>query len=222
MDKIEAVIFDMDGLLIDSETISFKCFQTVFSYYGYEISKEYYINKLIGRNIKNIKEAILKEYGEDFKFDEIYYEKVKVMNDYIESNGILLKNGALELIEYLNKNKYKIAVATSTKRERAEKLLTMVKIKDYFQEIICGDEVINSKPNPEIFLKAAEKLGVNPEVCIVLEDSAAGIEAAHKAGMKGINVPDMKIPDDNIKEKAYRIEESLFNVLEYFQRNKLN
>lgn len=220
MDKIEAVIFDMDGLLIDSETISFKCFQTVFSYYGYEISKEYYINKLIGRNIKNIKEAILKEYGEEFKFDEIYYEKVKVMNDYIESNGILLKKGALELIEYLNKNKYKIAVATSTKRERAEKLLTMVKIKDYFQEIICGDEVINSKPNPEIFLKAAEKLGVNPEVCIVLEDSAAGIEAAHKAGMKGINVPDMKIPDDNIKEKAYRIEESLINVLEYFQSNQ--
>ena len=220
MDKIEAVIFDMDGLLIDTETISFNCFKKVFSDHGYSMNREYYTS-LIGRNTKGIKEAILKEYGEDFKFDDIYSKKVKAMTDYVESNGVLLKKGALELIEYLDKNKYKIIVATSTKRERAEKLLTMVKIKDYFQEIICGDEVINSKPNPEIFLKAAKKLGVEPEACVVLEDSAVGIEAAHKAGMKGINVPDMKTPDDYIKGKAYRIEENLLDVLEYFQINKL-
>lgn len=221
MNKIEAVIFDMDGLLIDTETISFTLFQKVFSDYGYVISKEYYVNELVGRNIKGIKENILKEYGEDFQFDEIYYKKVKEMTDYIESKGVLLKKGALELIKYLHENKYKIAVATSTKRERAEKLLNIVEVKDYFQEIICGDEVINSKPNPEIFLKAAKKLGVEPSNCIVLEDSAAGIEAAHKAGMKGINVPDMKTPDDNIRVKAYRIEESLLDVLEYFQSSKL-
>ena len=221
MNKVEAVIFDMDGLLIDTETISFTLFQKVFSDYGYVISQEYYVNELVGRNIKGIRENILKEYGEDFQFDEIYYKKVKEMTEYIESKGVLLKKGALELIKYLHENKYKIAVATSTKRERAEKLLNIVKVKDYFQEIICGDEVINSKPNPEIFLKAAEKLGVEPSNCIVLEDSAAGIEAAHKAGMKGINVPDMKTPDDNMRGMAYRIEDSLLGVLEYLQSNKL-
>lgn len=221
MNKIEAVIFDMDGLLIDTETISFTLFQKVFSDYGYVISREYYVNELVGRNIKGIKENILKEYGEDFQFDEIYYKKVKEMTDYVESKGVLLKKGALELIKYLHENKYKIAVATSTKRERAEKLLNIVKVKDYFQEIICGDEVINSKPNPEIFLKAAEKLGVEPSNCIVLEDSAAGIEAAHKAGMKGINVPDMKTPDDNMRGMAYRIEDSLLGVLEYIKSSKL-
>ena len=124
------------------------------------------------------------------------------------------------MLEYLKENKYKIAVATSTKRERAEKLLTMVKIKDFFEEIICGDEVKNSKPDPEIFLKAAKKLGSQPSHCIVLEDSAAGIEAAYNAGMKGINIPDMKIPDDEIIKKAFRIEQSLLDVLEYFKSNK--
>ena len=219
--KVKAVIFDMDGLLIDTESISFILFQKVFKDNGYKIDKEYYVNELIGRNINGLKECLIKKYGENFDFDKIYFQKVKAMTDHVESKGISLKEGVVELLDYLKQNNYKVAVATSTRRERAENLLSMVKIKDYFQEMVCGDEVINSKPNPEIFQIAAKKLGVRAENCIVLEDSTAGIEAAYNAGMRGINVPDMKEPDDNMRSKAYRIEKSLIDVLDCFKSNKI-
>ena len=112
---------------------------------------------------------------------------------------------------------YKIAVATSTRRGRALQLLEEAKIKDKVNYVICGDQVENSKPNPEIFLKAAKGLNVNPEKCIVIEDSDAGITAAHAAKMIGIHVPDMKFLEDETKKLAFKICENLIKVKEYLE-----
>jgi HAD superfamily hydrolase (TIGR01509 family) len=138
---------------------------------------------------------------------------LKVIND----NGVPVKPGIYELLDYLVEKKYKLALATSTSREKATNLLERAGIKDKFNVMIFGDEVVNSKPDPEIFLKASEKLGVNPEKCIVLEDSPAGIEAAYRAGMKGINIPDLKMPDEQIKKHAYKILDSLLDVRDYLR-----
>ena len=216
MKNIKAVIFDMDGILIDTERISFNAFKEVLSGYNYDMCEEFYLT-MIGRNTKSIKELMLKEYGSDFPFEEIYDKKVKIAVDTIERDGVAMKPGVHELINYLNEKDYKIAVATSTRRERAHYLLEQIKIKDKVDYIICGDQVENSKPDPEIFLKAAKGLNMEPENCIVIEDSDAGILAASRAGMKGINVPDMKMPDDNMKKTAFKICNNLIGVKEYLE-----
>ena len=216
MKNIDAVIFDMDGVLIDTERISFNAFKEVLSGYNYEMSEAFYLT-MIGRNVKSIKELMLEEYGNDFPFEEVYKKKVKIAIDTIDRDGVIVKPGVHEIVDYLKNNNYKVAVATSTSRERAHYLLQQVGIKEKVNYIICGDQVENSKPNPEIFLKAAKGLAVEPENCIVIEDSDAGILAASRAGMKGINVPDMKMPDEDMKKLAYKICGSLHEVKTYIE-----
>ena len=216
MRKVEAIIFDMDGVLIDTERISFQSYQKVFEEYEYERDEKVFL-KFIGRNVDSIKAIIKEEYGEDFPVDIVHEKKSKLAVQTIDKNGVIIKPGVHELLEYLNNENYKIAVATSTRRERALQLLEKAKIKDKVNYVICGDEVEISKPNPEIFLKAAKGLQVNPEKCIVIEDSDAGIKAAHAANMIGIHVPDMKFLDDDVKELAFKICENLFDVRNYLQ-----
>ena len=221
MKKVDAIIFDMDGVLIDSERISFKCFQEVFKEHNYKMDEIFYL-RLIGRNVKSIKIIMEEEYGTDFPFDTIYKKKSNLALEITDKNGVIIKPGVHELLDYLNKENYKIAVATSTRRERALQLLEEAKIKDKVNYVICGDQVENSKPNPEIFLKAAKGLNVNPEKCIVIEDSDAGITAAHAAKMIGIHVPDMKFLDDDTKKLAFKICENLIGVREYLEEIKEN
>jgi len=219
MRNVDAIIFDMDGVLIDSERISFECFQEVFKEYNYKMEEKFYL-RLIGRNVKSIKVIMEEEYGTDFHFDTIYKKKANLALEITNRNGVIIKPGVHELLDYLNKENYKIAVATSTRRERALQLLEEAKIKDKVNYIICGDQVINSKPDPEIFLKAAEGLEVDNEKCIVIEDSDAGITAAHEAKMISIHVPDMKSLDDDTKELAFKVCDNLICVKNYLEETK--
>lgn len=221
MKKIDAIIFDMDGVLIDSERISFQCYKEVLKEYKYEIAEEFYV-KFIGRNVDGIKLVMLEEYGSNFPFDEIYKKKSELAHKTTNENGVKIKAGVHELLDYLNKEKFKIAVATSTRRQRALELLEEAKIKEKVNSIVCGDQVKNSKPDPEIFLKAAEELDVDPKNCLVIEDSDAGIMAAHSAGMTGIHVPDMKVLEEETKKLAFKICERLIDVKELIKNNKLN
>ncbi|MGG7176902.1 HAD family hydrolase [Clostridium paraputrificum] len=216
MRNIEAVIFDMDGLMFDTERISFRSWKEVCKKEGLTMEEDFYTS-LIGRNLKGFGVIMKETYGEDFPLDRLYEEKIKIMTDFMNKNGVPVKTGLHELLDYLKDQNYKVAVATSTSRERALHMLEMAGVKNKVNYVICGDEVINSKPNPEIFLKAAEKLGVSPDKCIVLEDSGAGIEAAHAAGMKGINVPDMKVPDEEMKKRSFMICNSLLEVRDYLK-----
>ena len=219
MRKVDAIIFDMDGVLIDSEKISFQCFQEVFKEYNYKMDEKFYL-KMIGRNVKSIKTIMEEEYGADFPFDIIYKKKAKLALEITNKNGVIVKPGVHELLDYLNEENYKIAVATSTRRERALELLEEAKIKDKVNYVVCGDQVENSKPDPEIFLKAAQGLGVTPEKCIVIEDSDAGITAAYAAKMIGIHVPDMKFLEADTKELAFKICEDLYKVKELLEEIK--
>ena len=216
MKSVKGIIFDMDGVLIDTERISYNSFKEVFKDYDYEIDENFYI-KLIGHNVKSIQKIMTNKYGENFPFDEIYEKKVKISIDTIARDGLIIKKGVQELVDYLKKNNYKIAVATSTRRERAHEHLMKIGVLDKADYVICGDQVTNSKPDPEIFLKAAKGIELLPEECIVIEDSEAGIIAAHNAGIRSINVPDMIIPNDIIKELSYKICNNLIEVKELLE-----
>lgn len=214
--KIKGIIFDMDGVLVDTERISFKFWEKSFEKYGYKYSMDTHLS-LIGRNNNSIRNILGETFGTEFPLDEICNYKSESMIKYLLEEGTPLKIGVFELLDYLRENNYKIAVATSTHKERAIQRLESVGIKEKFDDMVCGDEIEHYKPNPEIFLKAAEKLGLKPEECIVIEDSPAGVEAGYKGGMTVINVPDMKMPDEEMKKYSSLICNNLLDVKEYLE-----
>jgi HAD superfamily hydrolase (TIGR01509 family) len=211
MKELQLIIFDMDGLMFDTERIAFISWKIAASDYGYEVDEEIF-KKTVGVNLKGTTEIFLKYFGKDFPIESIINERFKRAEDLIKLNGVPVKNGLYDLLEYLNEINIKKAVATSTSRERAATLLKMAGIEKCFDYVICGDEIKYSKPDPEIFLKVAEKLDCLPENCLVLEDSDVGIEAASRAGMLPVMIPDMKEPEDSIKRLTYKIFDTLHEV----------
>jgi len=198
----EAVIFDMDGVIFDTEKVYLDIWQRVFEKYGYKMTKEIYA-LVLGTGRENVKKVFVSHFGSDLPIDDMYIEKDENLAKEIEK-GVPLKSGVYEILEYLKENDFKIALATSAISKRAFKQLKQANIENFFNAIVCRDEVKETKPNPDIFLKAADKLMVKPEQCIVIEDSSAGIEAAFNAGMVPIHVVDLKEADEKILNNSYK------------------
>lgn len=216
MNKIKAVLFDMDGVIFDTEREYLKEWEVIFKKYGYKMKKEIYIS-VMGRGRKKVKEIFKEKFGKDLPIDKMYIEKDKMLKEAVENNKVPLKEGALELLEFLKENGYKIALATSAKRERVKIQVRHAKIENIFDAIVCSEDITNSKPDPEIFLKAAEKVCVNPENCIVIEDSEAGIKAAFNAKMMGFHVEDLKKADESILKYSYKNFKNLIEIKEYIK-----
>ena len=193
----KAVIFDMDGVIFDTERVYLEIWQSVFEKYGYKMTKELYIT-VMGTGRKNVIKTFLENFGDDLPIEKMYEEKDNQLFYIIENQGIPLKEGVKELFSMLKEKNYKIALATSAKRERVEKQIKDKWLKESFDAIVCGDDVEKGKPSPDIFLKAAKKIDVEPENCFVVEDTPAGIKAAFSGGMKGIHVEDLKAADEVI------------------------
>ena len=216
MNKIKAVLFDMDGVIFDTEREYLKEWEAIFKKYGYKMKKEIYIS-VMGRGRKKVKEIFKEKFGEDLPIDKMYIEKDKMLKKAVENNKVPLKEGALELLEFLKENGYKIALATSAKRERVKIQVSHAKIENIFDATVCSEDITNSKPDPEIFLKAAEKVCVNPENCIVIEDSEAGIKAAFNAKMMGFHIEDLKKADESILKYSYKNFKNLIEIKEYIK-----
>lgn len=212
--EIESVIFDMDGLMFDTERLAEKCWESAGRKFGFDIERKIY-KQITGLNIKRAKKIFLAHFGNDFPFDEVRNERIKIANETVKEEGVPVKTGLFELLEYLKNKEIKTGLATSTEQTRAELLLDMSDSKKYFNAITYGDSVINGKPDPEIFLTTSGKLQVHPENCIVLEDSEHGIEAAYNADMLPIMIPDTIEPNENIKGKVFKIFDSLNDVKKY-------
>lgn len=204
----KAIIFDMDGLMLDTERIALSTWQQAATAHGWTLTEELYV-RLVGMNMARTRALVMQELGENYPFDQIEQHRVSLVYEYIQANGVPVKPGLFALLELLKERNIPRAVATSTARPDALSLLEKAGILPYFDTLVCGDEVTHSKPDPEIFLKAAAKLGVEPKNCAVLEDSFAGITGAHGAGMLPLMVPDLKPPTDEIKKLTHRIFPSL-------------
>lgn len=216
---IEAVIFDMDGLMIDSERVTFEGYQHVLKKDNLTMSEETY-KTLLGKTVKAVYELFASDYGDQYDVDQVIKEVHQYIADRFENDGVPLKKGLLELLKYLKENNYKTIVATSSHRSRVDLILKQAKITEYFDDSICGDEVTHGKPDPEVFLKACQKLNVSPDKALVLEDSESGINAAYNAKIKVIGIPDMKYPDEKYVQMTYSIMNDLLEVRDFLINQK--
>lgn len=212
----KAVIFDMDGLMIDSERVTYNEYVKKLAQLGHHDFTEELYRNCLGKNKQGICQVFIDHYGQDFPMDEVW-DDVHVWIDESLRQYVPKKKGLVELLEYLKANNYKTIVATSSGRARVDEILKNADLTKYFDDTICGDEVTHGKPHPEIFLTACQKLDVKPEEALVLEDSEAGILAAYDGRIDVICVPDMKYPEPQFVEKVTKIVDSLDEVIDYLK-----
>ena len=211
---IKAVIFDLDGLLIDSEIISYKIYKEILQQFGYNFSMEEYAENFSGKTeVKNVTNLI-DRYSLPWSI-EIGLNNVSKIEDKFIAQGVDLKAGAKELLGYLKNKNFKIAIASSSTKDRALTILKQHNIVEYFDEFVFGNEDEKGKPNPDIFLKVCEKLAEEPEKCLVLEDSEAGIQSAYSANIPVICIPDMKVPNQHYLNLTKEVLSSLEEVIYY-------
>lgn len=215
--KSEAVIFDMDGVILDSERVANIAWIKISDKYNLGLTLEK-LREIKGGTSTRTQGVLAKYVGEE-RAKLLLKEKKEIQLKVVESEGgIKLKKGVVELLKYLKENRIKCLVATSTSRETATRLLKETGVYDYFDSLVFGDEVENGKPAPDIFLKACEKFNTPLERAVVIEDSVLGATAANRAGIKCFVVEDTIKFTDEENKLAYRKFESLLEVREYLKR----
>jgi HAD superfamily hydrolase (TIGR01509 family) len=207
----DLVIFDMDGLMFDTEQLSFASFRAAaLEIADCSVDGELFA-RMIGANVEEVRRLCLGRFGPDFPFDAMLRRKHELSSAAI-AGGVPLKEGLVELLQSLTDMGWKKAVATSSNRTVAADLLRRAGVMRHFDGVQCGDEVRRSKPDPEIFLRAAASLDCIPSTCLVLEDSPRGIRAAHRAGMDAIMVPDLLQPTQEDRSLVRAVLGSLIEV----------
>ncbi len=223
-----AIVFDMDGVLFDTERLCIESWLAVADRHGFSDMETFY-PRCIGRNAADTRALTLEFYGADFNYDGFSREASAWFHDSIRQNGLPVKKGVRELLDYLWKNKslpkpesgqqpeWKIALASSTGYASVISHLELAGLRKYFSVIVTGDMVKHSKPEPDIYLMACEKLGAEPADTYAVEDSPNGIRAAYRAGMKPIMVPDLIAADEEMKRLSHRIFADLTEVKGYLE-----
>lgn len=216
----KAIIFDMDGILFDTEIMSSKAW--------FQLAEERNLGDIaqltddcIGRNRTDIILQFKNHFGQDFDADEFLSKGRQIMQDWIDKDGLPLMKGTKEILQYLKENDYIVGVASSSSTKTIMSHMKISGLGDYFQAIIGGDQVTLSKPKPDIYLKACEAVGMDPKDVIAVEDSPNGIRAAHAAGMKPVMIPDLIQPDEEILSLLYRKYDSLLDFRDALDAGEL-
>ncbi len=205
----EAVIFDMDGLMIDSERVSIACWSQVSAELGLSIEERFWL-QLVGLGDRDC-ELLLREHIDAAQMQALY-TRCHDLYEARTQQGLPLRPGIMELLELLKQHDIPRAVATSTREPRASRKLAACGLLPYFASVVTSSDVSHPKPAPDIYLLAAAKLGKAPDRCLALEDSPAGTRAALAAGMTVIQVPDLVLPDDAQRALGHRIADSLMDA----------
>ncbi len=216
--EIKAVLFDCDGLMFDTEIIAQQIWRDGAREKGIVLPPEFF-EKITGAGGKDLMDYIASVPGADEllkvcrakRFDLSFWKSIHT--------DCLNRPGLIELFQYLNGHDYLIGICSSSSKEYVLALMNNVSSELKFDTIVCGDMVAHAKPDPEIFLTAAEILGVKPENCLVLEDSKQGILASIRAGMHNCFIPDTIIPDEQMSEAIEHTETTLLGVIDLLERN---
>ncbi|MCE1196089.1 HAD family phosphatase [bacterium] len=214
--QVGAAVFDMDGLMFDTERLAVDAWIRAGAEAGFELSRPV-IEGAVGLDREGTRAVLAAAYGPGLPYDAIRARRLAIAAEKIAASGVPVKEGLFELLRFLGGRGFLLAVATSTDRARVTRLLDGAGVAGFFQAVVCGDEVARNKPDPEIYSAAAAKLGVAPECCIALEDSRSGIAAACGAGMLPIMVPDIVLPDAITLSRIYRRFESLLEVARFLE-----
>ncbi|MDF2152907.1 HAD family phosphatase [Vibrio sp. CAU 1672] len=207
----QAAIFDMDGLLLDTERVCMRIFKEACQVQALPFHEEIYLS-IIGRNSAGIETIFRQAYGDDL--DRLQAEWRTRYDAVVKHQAIPVKQGVVELLEWLKSQNIPMAVATSTASEVAQKKLELAGLKHYFDHLTTGCEVTHGKPDPEIYLLAASRLNIEPTKCLAFEDSNNGVRAAVAADMITFQIPDLVSPCEEIKGFGHAIMHSMHDVLD--------
>jgi HAD superfamily hydrolase (TIGR01509 family) len=206
-----AVVFDMDGLMLDTEPIARSAWEQAMSEWGRVIPEPVYLS-VVGRSRRAVQEIFLEALGPDLPIEAISERVQALLEETFTRDGVPVKHGLVELLSALERKRIPAAVASSTRRKFVLARLSQAGLGSGFDTVVGGDEVVRSKPFPDLFLEACRRLRLSPEECVVLEDSDAGIRAAHAAGAIPLLVPDTVPPSSEAKKMALGIFPSLAEV----------
>lgn len=205
----QAVLFDMDGLMIESERALLQCWREASQELGLPLGDDLWLS-MIGLHDRACHE-LLRALLDETQVQTLLARCHALYDEHVRA-GLPLKTGVLELLALLDARGIPRAVATSTRRERALQKLELCGLLSHFHAVVTGSDVAHPKPAPDIYLLAARELGVDPARCVVLEDSVPGVQAALAAGMTPIQVPDLVVPGDDVRALGHRIVESLLHA----------
>lgn len=214
--KINAVIFDMDGLLIDTEKHLVRFWTQAATEAGFSFTREHglmlrsFAGKFAAPKMQEI-------FGPEFDYMAIRERRKELMAGYLAEHGVEKKPGVDELLDWLRVQGYKTAVATATDYERASQYLKEIGIFEKFDRIVCATMVENGKPYPDVYLYACEQIGEKPEHCLALEDSPNGVTSAWRAGCHVVMVPDQTEPDEELQEKLFGVAHGLQEVIPFLE-----
>ena len=214
--QIKAVLFDMDGVILDTEKLYVRFWQEAATFYGYEMTYE------MALGMRSLNPALgmarMKEYfGPFVDYQMIRNKRMQLMELFVSQYGVDAKPGICELLEFLKENKVKSAVATSSPPDRARYYLAYAGVLSEFEGVASAHRVKKGKPEPDVFLYAVEKLGLQPEECLVLEDSSTGLLAAYRAGCVPVMVPDLDQPDDEVKGRIFAVVQNLMTIIDMIE-----
>ena len=210
------VIFDMDGVIFDSEALVLSCWKIVAEKYGLEGIEDVF-RMCIGTNHAETMHIVRRQLGETFDYEVFSTAASALSHKKTDLDGVPVKEGVRELLCYFRDNGYRIGLASSTRKEVVVQELGQAGLLDYFSVVVGGDMVRRSKPDPEIYLRACREMEADPTETFAIEDSLHGVRAAHAAGMRVFMVPDLVEPDEAVTKLAFAVYPSLLGVLGYFQ-----
>lgn len=212
--KMKAVIFDLDGTLIDTEKYYRVCWPASLAEFGYHMSDEQTLSlRSLGRPFAP---ARLKGwFGEDFDYDRVRQRRKELFDQCLKKEGLQCRPGAPELLRRLKQENFITAVATATDPERTKEYLKRTGLDGYFDKVISAVMVAEGKPSPDVYLYACEELGLRPAECLAVEDSPNGVLSAFRAGCRVVMVPDQTEADDEVRKYLYAVAGSLEEVYEY-------
>ena len=216
----KVVVFDMDGVIIDSERLIIRCWEQVAPTYGMENVRDM-CARCIGINRRETNRMFQEHYGSHLDIEKIRGEMEALFRKECEEHGVPPKPYARELLDYLKGHGYQLGLASSTDQRIIRQELGQIGLLDYFTVVVGGDMVQRGKPQPDIFLQACQQLGAVPEETYVVEDSMNGIRAAYAAGTIPLMVPDLLTPPEEIRAMCHRIFGDLSEVKAFFE-NEVN